>query len=318
MPAGGPVRAPTDSAGKVAAVRAFVTGARGFVGTWLVSHLQDQGDEVVAVDREIDVAHGGELSAALADAAPDAVFHLAALTHVGRSWSDPEEVFQVNALGTLHLLEAARACRPTPPRVLLVSSAEVYGALSEEALPATEETALAPVSPYAASKVAAEFLGVQAHLAHGLRVIRVRPFNHIGPGQGPGFVVPSLASRIVEARRSHRHTLPVGNLDARRDLTDVRDVVRAYRLLVERGTPGEVYNVCSGRAVSITELAHRMLELAGADLELVLDPELVRPVDVPVVCGDPTKLRTATGWMPSFGLDQTLADVLEDWETRAS
>lgn len=298
-------------------MRAFVTGGKGFVGTWLVTHLLDVGDEVVVVDRELDVADGVAVTAAVADAAPDVVYHLAALTHVGRSWADPAEVLRVNAVGTLHVLEAARVC-PSEPKVLLVSSAEVYGSLEEADLPATEDTALRPVTPYAASKVAAEFLGVQAYLAHGLAVLRVRPFNHIGPGQGPGFVVPSLAKRIVEARRSGDSTLPVGNLSARRDLTDVRDVVRAYRLLVDHGTPGDVYNVCSGRALSVTELAGRMLELAGADLQLVTDPELVRPVDVPVVCGDPTKLRRATGWELAFDLDQTLGDVLEEWEHRSA
>jgi GDP-4-dehydro-6-deoxy-D-mannose reductase len=299
-------------------VRAFVTGGKGFVGTWLVAHLHDEGDEVVVVDREIDVTDGPAVSAALAQSAPDAVYHLAALTHVGRSWADPEEVFRVNALGTLHVLEGARACRPAPPVVLLVSSAEVYGALEEGELPATEDAPLRPVTPYAVSKVAAEFLGVQAHLAHGLPVVRVRPFNHIGPGQGPRFVVPSLARRIVEARRRGLSTLPVGNLSARRDITDVRDVVRAYRLLVERGTPGEVYNVCSGTARSVAELARHMLELAGVHLELVPDPELVRPVDVPVVCGDPGKLQRATGWRPRISLERTLGDVLSEWEGRPS
>jgi len=294
-------------------MRAFVTGGKGFVGTWLVAHLQESGDEVVAVDREVDVSDARAVSAAVEEAAPDAVYHLAAYAHVGRSWDDPGAVVRVNTLGTLHVLEAARRC-PTPPRVLLVSSAEVYGAIDESALPADEDTRLAPVSPYAASKVGAEFLGLQAYLAHGLQVVRVRPFNHIGPGQHEGFVVPSLAKRIVEARRGGSHRVPAGNLSARRDLTDVRDVVRAYRLLVELGRPGDVYNVCSGEAVSIAQLAERMLALAGGGLELVADPELVRPVDVPVLCGSPRKLVESTGWQPQVPLDQSLADVLAEWE----
>ncbi len=296
-------------------MRAFVTGAKGFVGTWLMTHLQAEGDEVVGVDAEIDVSDAGAVRRALLDAAPDAVYHLAARSHVGSSWADPEEVVRVNVLGTLHVLEGARAC-PTAPRLLLVSSAEVYGFVDEAVLPADETTPLTPVTPYAASKVAAEYLGIQAHLAHGLAVIRVRPFNHIGPGQGAGFVVPSLAQRIVEARRAGVAQVGVGNLAAKRDFTDVRDVVRAYRLLVERGTPGEVYNVCSGRALSMSDLAVRMLSLAGADFELVPDPELFRPVDVPVLCGDPAKLRGATGWVPRVELDRTLADVLAEWADR--
>jgi len=302
---------------KVGPMRAFVTGGKGFVGTWLVSHLQEHGDEVVVVDRELDVCDGAAMSTALAEVAPDAVYHLAAVSHVGRSWAEPEQVIRVNVLGTLHVLEAARRCRPMP-RVLLVSSAEVYGALDESALPTDEDTPLAPVTPYAASKAAAEFVGVQAQLGNGVPVIRVRPFNHVGPGQASSFVVPALARRIIEARRQGRYTVKVGNLSPRRDLTDVRDVVRAYRLVIEHGVPGDVYNVCSGRAWSIGEVADRLLDLAGTRLQLVEDPELLRPVDVPVVLGDPAKIRTVTGWTPQIDIERTLADVLEEWDRRAA
>ena len=300
---------------RFAVVRALVTGGKGFVGSWLVAHLRDAGDEVTSVDHEVDVTDADAVRAAVLAASPEAIYHLAALTHVGRSWHDPGAVMRVNALGTLYVLEAARACDP-PPRVLLVSSAEVYGAVVEADLPVTEDAPLAPVTPYAASKVAAEYVGVQAHLAYGLPVVRVRPFNHVGPGQASGFVVPSLAERIVAAGRTGAPTVGVGNLSARRDLTDVRDVVRAYRLLVARGVAGEVYNVCSGRALSIRSVAERMLALAGSELELVPDPALVRPVDVPVVCGDPGKLRAATGWAPELDLDRTLRDVLDEWAAR--
>jgi len=298
-------------------VRALVTGGRGFVGTWLTTHLTEQGDEVVAIDHEVDVTDGQAVRAAMFDAAPDVVYHLAALTHVGRSWTDPAEVLQVNATGTLYVLEAARAC-PRPPRVLVISSAEVYGAVPVERLPVSEDAPLAPVTPYAASKVAAEYLGVQAHLAHGLPVVRVRPFNHVGPGQSSGFVVPALAERIMAARRTGASSILVGNLSARRDLTDVRDVVRAYRLLAEQGVPGDVYNVCTGHDVAIEEVAERLQVLAGTDLRLELDPSLARPVDVPVVRGDPTKLHATTGWAPEIDLDTTLADVLAQWGERAA
>jgi GDP-4-dehydro-6-deoxy-D-mannose reductase len=160
--------------------------------------------------------------------------------------------------------------------------------------------------------VAAEFLGVQAHLAHGLEVIRVRPFNHVGPGQSTHFAVPALASRIVAAIGDGESWIPVGNLAAKRDLTDVRDVVRAYRLLVLGGVPGSVYNVCSGRAVAIEDVTRRLLELSGADLELRTDPSLVRPIDVPVLEGDPGRLEKRTGWRPEIELDRTLTDVLVD------
>ncbi len=294
-----------------------MTGAKGFVGSWLTAHLAESGDDVVGIDHEVDVTDGEAVRAAVDGAAPDVVYHLAALTHVGRSWTDPADVFRVNAVGTLYVLEAARTSAHSP-RVLLISSAEVYGAVPTERLPVTEDAPLAPVTPYAASKVAAEYLGVQAQLAHGLPVIRVRPFNHVGPGQSSGFVVPALAERIVEARRSGASSITVGNLAARRDLTDVRDVVRAYRLLAEHGVPGEVYNVCTGRDVAIEDVAGRMQRLAGTELSLEIDPALARPVDVPVVRGDPTKLQAATGWEPEIDLDTTLLDVLRQYGERAA
>jgi len=287
------------------------------VGTWLTAHLAESGDEVVAIDREVDITDGEAVRATLVDAAPEVVYHLAALTHVGHSWNDPADVLRVNATGTLYVLEAARAAA-RPPRVLLISSAEVYGAVPEDRLPVTEDAPLAPVTPYAAAKVAAEYLGVQAYLAHGLPVLRVRPFNHVGPGQSNGFVVPALAERIIGARRSGASSILVGNLTPRRDLTDVRDVVRAYRLLADRGVPGEVYNVCSGRDVAIEDVAVRMQRLAGTELRLEPDPSLARPVDVPVVRGDPAKLRAATGWAPEIDLDTTLLDVLEQWSEQAA
>jgi GDP-4-dehydro-6-deoxy-D-mannose reductase len=290
----------------------FVTGGQGFVGTWLQAHLREAGDDVDVAGAELDIGDAEGLRRAVVDVAPDAVYHLAAFTHVGQSWGETREVFRVNAEGTLNLLEAVRAC-PSPPRVLLTSSAEVYGAVKPEHLPLTEGSPLLPVSPYAASKVAAEFLGVQAHLGHGLPVIRARAFNHVGPGQASAFAVSALAKRIVEAERTGGKQLPVGNLRPRRDFTDVRDVVRAYRLLVLRGEAGGVYNVCSGADVAIEEVAHRLLAIAGSDLELVVDPALVRPADVPVLRGDSNLLRSATGWRPEIPLDVTLRAVVDHW-----
>jgi len=287
------------------------------VGTWLTQHLRAQGDEVTSIDHEVDVTSGDALSEAVREIAPEAVYHLAALSHVGRSWADPAEVLRVNALGTLNVLEAARAC-PRPPRVLVTSSAEVYGAVTDDMLPLLETSTVAPVTPYGASKAAAEILGLQAHLGYGLEVVVVRPFNHVGPGQGTEFAVSSLASKIVDARRCEEKQLSVGNLAARRDLTDVRDVVRAYRLLVERADAGEVFNVCTGVDVSISEVAEMLLEIAGVDLEVVVDPSLVRRVDVPVLRGDPGKLETSTGWKPEISLSKTLEDVLEYFEREAS
>lgn len=294
-----------------------MTGGKGFVGTWLVDHLRRCGDEVVAVDREVDVTDPEAIGPVLADARPDAVYHLAAFAHVGRSWDDRAEVARVNVVGTAAVLDACRHCA-SPPRVLLVSSAEVYGVVPAERQPIGEGEPLAPVTPYAASKAAAEQLAVQAHLGDGLPVVRVRPFNHIGPGQSPSFVVPALAARIVAAERSGTTAITVGNLAPRRDMTDVRDVVRAYRLLVTDGRPGEVYNVCSGRAVAIQEVADRLLALAGTDLQLQVDPALVRPTDVPEVRGDRRRITQVTGWVPELALDDTLRAVLDDARERAA
>jgi len=294
-------------------VRALITGGKGFVGQWLAAHLKDAGDEVVAIDIETDVADGAAVRRVMGDVAPQAVYHLAAMTHVGESWENPSQVLNVNVLGTAEILAAARTLE-VPPTMLVVSSAEVYGVVTPAQLPLGEDTPTAPATPYAASKLAAEAVALQAWRGYGQPVVVVRPFNHIGPGQSPNFAVPALAKRIVEARRSGAGSLRVGTLTTRRDFTDVRDVVVAYRLLVERGVPGTVYNVCSGRDVAISEVADHLLELAGADLELVTDPDLVRPVDVPVLRGDPGRLQAATGWAASTPLATTLADVLASWE----
>jgi GDP-4-dehydro-6-deoxy-D-mannose reductase len=176
-----------------------------------------------------------------------------------------------------------------------------------------EATPFRPVTPYAASKAAAELLAIQAHLGAGLDVIRARPFNHTGPAQGPQFVVPALARQIVEAQLRGAEALETGNLDVHRDMADVRDVVRAYRLLLECGSPGQVYNVCTGQSRPIGQLARRLLELAGLDLELRVDPARARPVDVPDMRGDPSRLEAATGWRPAIDLDTTLSDVLGYW-----
>jgi GDP-4-dehydro-6-deoxy-D-mannose reductase len=290
-------------------MRVFITGGHGFVGRWLREHLAKEGDDVIA-PLELEITDEDDVASALKAAQPDAIYHLAALTHVGQSWQQPDETFRVNAVGTLRTLEAVRRVSPSA-RVLVVGSAEVYGHVTPDQLPVGETAPVRPVSPYAASKAAAEIVALQAHLGHGLDVVQVRSFNHVGPGQSPDFVVSALARRVAEAAASGSRSIRVGNLEPRRDFTDVRDVVRAYRLLVEKGTAGEIYNVCSGHDVSVGELANRLARLAGVELELVPDPELVRPVDVPVLRGDPAKLVAATGWRPQLSLDQTLQDILE-------
>jgi GDP-4-dehydro-6-deoxy-D-mannose reductase len=302
-------------------MRALVTGASGFVGQHLCAHLGACGDEVIATDRRahdgdtaVDVADAVATAAAFADAAPEVVYHLAGWSDVGASWGAPLDAFRANAEGTLNVLEAARSAQVR--RVLVVSSADVYGIVGDDELPITESHPLRPVSPYAASKAAADLLGLQAHLGHGQDVLRVRAFNHLGPGQSERFVASALASRIAANEAGGGDEVPVGNLAARRDFTDVRDVVRAYRLLMEHGEPGGVYNVCRGVAVAIQQLADRLIGLAERPMQLVLDPERYRPVDVPTVLGDAGRLRAATGWEPAIDLDTTLADLLAHWRVR--
>ena len=298
-------------------MRALVTGAGGFVGVHLVRHLEQQGDDVVQLERRvdgIDIADADALTDAVVAAKPEAVYHLAGAADVGGSWAAPRETFLANALGTLNVLEASR--QAGAERVLAVTSADVYGRVTVDELPLGEDRPLRPVSPYAASKVAADALAQQAWLGHRLPVVRVRAFNHLGPGQSDRFLAPSIAARIARNERDGGDDVPIGNMTPRRDVTDVRDVVRAYRLLVEAGEPGAVYNVCRGSAVSVQEIAEALLAKASRPMRLVSDPGLQRPVDIPVLVGDNTSLRDATGWEPTIALDQTLSDVLADWRAR--
>jgi GDP-4-dehydro-6-deoxy-D-mannose reductase len=297
-------------------VKALVTGVAGFVGRHLVTHLEASGDTVTGIDREhgIDLLDPPALIDAIAGAEPDALYHLGGWSDVGGSWDEPRAAFRVNAEGTLNVLEACRTVGVA--RVLLVSSADVYGKVSLSELPLTEESPFRPVTPYAASKIAADELGLQAWLGHGLEVLRVRAFNHLGPGQTNRFVCPALAERIALNELEGREVVTVGNLTPRRDFTDVRDVVRAYRMLVEGGEPGEAYNVCSGHDIAIAELADRLIAMASRPMRLEGDPTLQRPVDVPVLRGDYTKLHKATAWNPEIDLDQTLLDVLDEWRKR--
>jgi len=262
----------------------------------------------------VDIADSRALTDAVVAAKPEALYHLAGAADVGGSWAAPHETFLANALGTLNVLEASREAGVD--RVLAVTSADVYGRVTQDELPLTEDQPLRPVSPYAASKVAADALAQQAWLGHRLPVVRVRAFNHLGPGQSDRFLAPSIAARIARNERDGGDEVPIGNMTPLRDVTDVRDVVRAYRLLMEAGEPGEVYNVCRGAAVSVEQIAEALLGMAVRPMRLVTDPALQRPVDIPVLVGDNRRLRQATGWEPTIALDQTLADVLADWRAR--
>lgn len=299
-----------------APVRALVTGSLGFAGTHLCAHLRESGDEVLGLDRDdADLTQSGAADRVLATHRPDVVYHLAGAADVGASWRDPIGTWEANATATLYLLEAARAHGVR--RVLVVSSADVYGAVTQDELPLSEDSPLRPTSPYAASKLAAEQVAVQAWLGHGLETIRVRAFNHIGPGQRASFVAPAIATAIAENELTGAHEIPIGNLSPRRDFTDVRDVARAYRLLMAEGSPGEVYCVCSGRDVEIQELADALVAMAETPMTLVQDPDRYRPVDIPVLRGSSERLRRETGWEPRHSITDTLGDLLAECRVRA-
>ena len=299
-------------------MKALITGGSGFVGKYLAGECSEHGDDVVSIDRSgpdsLDITDRDAVHDAFARHRPDVVYHLAALSHVGESWNDPTLVLRVNVEGTANVLDAARAADAR--RVIVIGSAEEYGRVEEADLPLREDAPLRPSSPYGVSKIAASFLALQAHIAYGLDVVRVRAFSHTGPGQSDRFLVPALAQRIARAERDGRDEIRVGSLDPVRDLSDVRDVVRAYRLLAIHGHTGAVYNVCSGTGVSVREIAERLVAAARHRLLITVDQALVRPVEVPRLVGDASLLRADTGWTPSYSLDDTLAAVLDDARTR--
>jgi GDP-4-dehydro-6-deoxy-D-mannose reductase len=291
-------------------MRCVITGGRGFVGGHLATALRAAELDVTLLDRsEVDVADRAAVQRSFAAASPDAIFHLAALTHVGESWSDPDAVRRVNVGGTEAVLAASEAVGAQV--AVIVGSAEEYGRITPDDIPITESQPAAPESPYGQSKAEATRLAVEFSRTSALRVVIARPFNHTGPGQSTKFLIPALAERIRAARQSGTRSIVVGNLDPVRDIGDVRDVVRAYRLLASLGTNGEIYNVSTGRGVSVREIAETLIAASGAPIELKVDPDLVRPVDIPVLIGDHTKLSAATQWEPEIPLRTTLTDVLE-------
>lgn len=275
--------------------------------------LQAEGDEIVpfvsADSARLDLLDRAAVRACVIESGAEAVYHLAAVSNVDRSFQSPDRTVRVNVEGTVNLLDACREAGVA--RVLVVGSAAQYGDGAGSVEPLAEVSPLRPVSPYGASKVAAEYLGLQAYLSGDLGAIMTRSFNHTGPGQSANFVVPALAHRIATAERHKQSEIVAGRLDSVREFNDVRDVVRAYRLLILLGVPGEVYNVCSGRAYSIQSVADRLLALARVPLRLKQDSTLIRAVESKRLVGDPSKLKLQTGWEPSFDLDKTLADTLD-------
>jgi GDP-4-dehydro-6-deoxy-D-mannose reductase len=298
-------------------MRALIIGASGFVGRALHAHLLSADDEVVAPVRANggpDITDRDGLARFVAASAPEVVYHLAAQSHVPSSWTDPIGTLRVNAEGTQNVLDAARGAGDA--RVIVVSSAEIYGSVSADQLPIDEDAPLRPINPYAASKVAADAIALQAHLGHGQDVIRLRSFNHFGPGQSTRFVCAGLAQRIAQAERDDANHIKVGALDVRRDFSDVRDIVRAYRCVAENGATGQAYNICSGVDRSIREIADGLRSLSTQAVEYESVGELQRSVDTSVVRGTSERVNRDTGWKPEIPIDASLADILNDARER--
>jgi GDP-4-dehydro-6-deoxy-D-mannose reductase len=304
-------------------MRVLVTGASGFVGRHLLAALRANGDEAIAAGTQhdgppfaaLDLLDAASARAVVDDAAPDAIVHLAGQAFVPQSVADPLGTLAVNATGTAHVLEAARLYRDRTHaalRVLVISSAEVYGIQPPANMPLDESAATQPANPYAASKLAAETYALAWSRSYGLDVCVARPFNHIGPGQDARFAVASFAQQLAGIAAGASRVMAVGNLEAERDFLDVRDVVRAYLALLANGRGGEVYNICSGRTVAIREVLRQLITIARVPVEVRDDPERMRPSDVPILSGNAAKLRAATGWEPAFTLAASLRDIYAD------
>lgn len=299
-------------------MRILITGAAGFVGRWLTAELEHAGHEAVPLDPAIDVRDADAVARVIAGAKPTAIAHLAAVSFSPDATADPGAAFAVAVAGTTNVLEAARLATDRPA-VLVTGSSEVYGAPDPADLPLIEDSPLRARSSYGVSKIAQESVALAYAGRYELPVAVTRSFNHIGPGQRPDFVVPALAQRVAEVLSGATDYIPVGNIDVRRDLTDVRDVVRAYRLLIEAAIEGRLpatglaVNVCSGESVAIRWVAEEFCRLAGVEPRFEVNPALVRDTDPPDVRGDYELLAKLTGWQPEISVSDTLHDI---WSAR--
>lgn len=317
-------------------MRVLITGITGFVGSHLAEYCVKRGHEVAGTMRwrsqqenlagvrnevrlyEADLRDGTAVRHVIVDFRPERIFHLAAQSFVHASWSAPAETLSTNVLCQVHLLEAIRDTK-LDVRLQVAGSSEEYGEVHEDELPLKETNPLRPLSPYAVSKVAQDLLAYQYFKSYGLWIVRTRAFNHEGPRRGEVFVTSSFAKQIALAEAGKAPpVLDVGNLDARRDFTDVRDVVRAYWLALEKGSPGEVYNIGSGKAWRIADVAALLIGMAKIPIEIRQDPTKMRPSDVPILQADTSKFREATGWNPEIPFETTLRDTLEFWRERVS
>ena len=314
-------------------MRILITGVSGFVGGHLVKHLrslnrnqqihgtvfshrQPESTNDMASHR-IDLRNQAEVTDLIAQIKPEYIFHLAGQAFIPRSFEYPWETLENNIRSQLNILEACRKAEISP-RILITSSAEVHGIVTPDQIPINENTPVNPNSPYSVSKVAQELLGIQYFKTYNIPVICVRPFNHIGPGQKPSFVAPAFASQIAKIEAGQQAPIMlVGDLSAKRDFTDVRDIVRAYQLVLEHGQAGTIYTVASGKSHTIQQLLDQLLELSTMpSIQIETDPKRMRPSKVPILQGSCERLNQATGWRPTFTFEQTLEDILDDCRQR--
>jgi len=313
--------------------KVLITGASGFAGYHLIKYLISKKDEKIygtyledsskeRLDEfkeeltleKIDLSKKETVYSLIEKIKPDKIYHLAAFTVPSLSFDSPLEVITNNVSSELNILESLRKQKLFKTRVLITSSADVYGKVKKEDIPINENTPLNPVNPYAVSKIAQDFLALQYFLAYGIESIRVRPFNHIGPGQGPNFVVASFSKKIAEIEKGKRErVINVGNLEAKRDFTDVEDMVRAYDLILEKGKAGDVYNIGSGKAYKIKDILDKLLSFSKKEIKIEVDKALFRPVDEPELRCDYEKLKKLTNWEPLIPIDKTLRETLDYW-----
>jgi len=314
----------------------LITGITGFAGSHLADYLlahqpgvrvhglvrwRSRMDNIAHLQgkihlHEADLKDIVSLNKAFAEAKPDRIFHLAAQSFVPTSWKLPAETFMINSVGEVNLFEAVLALG-LEPRIQVAGSSEEYGHVNPDEVPMKETNPLRPLSPYAVSKVAQDLLAYQYWKSYGLKTVRTRGFNHTGPRRGDVFVTSNFAKQIAEVEKGRREpVIFVGNLEAKRDFTDVRDIVRAYWLALEKGEPGEVYNIGSGKTISMKEMLDILLAMSRVKVKVQVDPERLRPSDVPILLADASKFRARTGWAPEIPLEKTFADLLDYWRAR--